>query len=430
MEQRRELVRIAGLAWPVVLGQLGLVTLGMVDLVVVGALGPRAQAAVGLGNTWTFAGLILGIGVTLGLDPYITTAYGACRPRRAGRAALHGAILLAGVGLLIVVQHLLAGPALRALGQPADAIPEARLYAWIQVFGVPPFLAFLLLRQLLQGGGKMRPAMWVVGLGNGVNLAADWILVVKSGTGVAGVAWATVLVRWVMLGALLWLGRSTFHRAWPGWRVERQYLLAVVAMALPTGLQVGLEVWAFNTASLLAGWLGSAALAAHSAALTAASMAFMVPMGIGAAAATRVGNLVGAGLPWRRAAWTAIAMGATVMLLSGSLFAFAPHVVARIFTDDREVLDLMVRVLPVAAVFGFFDGTQAVAHGVLRGLRDTRYPALLALFAYWGIALPWGTSGLGDRGLVAVWEGLAAGLATAAVLLVVRIARTDPSPGT
>lgn len=424
MITREEARRLASLAWPVVLGQLGLVSMGVVDLMVVGSLGEIPLASVGLGNTWSFAGLIIGLGAASGLDPFVTRAYGRESPREAGAAALHGSVLLIAISALLAVQHLLAAPALALLQQPAEAIPGAHRYAVINIVGILPFMGFTLVRQLLQGGGVMRPAMGVVWLGNLVNAAADMLLVWRLGLGVDGAAWATVLVRWVMFAALVVVGWPVLREAWPGWHWSTELFRRVRAKALPVGLQVGFEVWAFNACTLLAGTLGTTAVAAHTAALSAASLAFMVPMGIGAAAATRVGNQLGAERPWRPAAWTSIAMGAAVMVFSGLVFLGLPEQVARIYTADPVVVGSVAAVLPIAAAFGLFDGVQVVAMGVLRGLGDTRGPAAIALFAYWGIGLPWGAWSSGSRGLVGVWEGLALGLAVAAVLLVVRVARS------
>lgn len=420
--------RLTGLAWPIVLGQLGLVAMGVVDLMVVGSLGELPMAAVGLGNTWSFAGLIIGLGAASGLDPFITQAYGRDRPREAGAAALHGAGLLLCIAALLLVQHLLTVPALTLLQQPAEAIPGANLYVLINILGILPFLAFALVRQLLQGGGVMRPAMWVVWLANLVNAAADIGLVWYLDLGIAGAASATVIVRWVMFFAIVYVGRDVLVEAWPGRTWSWELFGRIRRKALPVGMQVGFEVWAFNAATLLAGILGTTAVAAHTAALSAASVAFMVPMGISGAAATRVGNQVGAGRPWRPGAWTAIAMGSGVMIFSGLGFYFLPHTIARVFTTDPVVVASIGSVLPIAAAFGLFDGVQVVAMGVLRGLGDTRGPAAIALFAYWGVGLPWGAWASQQRGLPGVWEGLALGLAVASVLLVFRVARPSLEP--
>ncbi|MEZ4318369.1 MAG: MATE family efflux transporter [Myxococcota bacterium] len=411
------------LAWPVVLGNLGLVAMGVVDLMVAGTLGEDALAAVGLGHTYSFALLIFGLGVASGIDPEVTRAYGANQPVEAGRTALHGAVLLGAVGAVIAALHCVASPLLTALGQPADAVPGAGVYCQVLSVGVPPYLGFVLVRQLLQGGGSMRPAAWVVLGGNVVNLLADLVLVLWLDQGVAGVGWATVIVRWFMLGGLVWVGWPVLREAWPGWTLERARLERLVPVALPVGWQLGFEVWAFNVATLLAGTLGTTEVAAHIAALSAASMAFMVPMGLSAAATTRVGNHLGAGRPWTTAGWTALALGSLSMTLSGLLFVLAPAQVVGVYTSEAPVIAVAASILPIAALFGFFDGLQVVSMGVLRGVGDTRFAAGIALFAHWAVGMPLCVLLMGPYGLTGIWLGLSAALAMASLLGVGRVAQ-------
>ena len=417
-----EVRRLTSLAWPVVLGQLGLVGMGSVDLLMIGGLGRDATAAVGLGNTWSFSVLIVALGAATGIDPLVTQAYGAGSAQRAGVAASRGLLLVAALSVPVVILHLLAAPALSALGQPGQVVPGAALYARILSISVLPMLSFSVIRQLLQGGGSMRPAMWVVGLGNLVNVVGNLALIERHG--VAGVAWSTVIVRWVMLVGLIGVGYRQLLPALPIERIwDLRALRRLAALALPVGLQVGLEVWAFNAGALIAGWISPGALAAHTAAINAIALAFMVPYGISAAAATRVGNLVGARADWRPAARSALALGASVMVLSGLIFALLPGGVARAYNPDPEVVALVTRILPIGAMFGLFDAVQVVSFGILRGLGDTRRPALFNVLGYWIVGLPLGTFlalGLG-LGLPGVWIGLALALALISGLLVLRI---------
>jgi MATE family multidrug resistance protein len=158
-----------------------------------------------------------------------------------------------------------------------------------------------------------------------------------------------------------------------------------------------------------------------------AALAFMVPLGISGAATTRVGNAIGAGRPAaaRRSAAVCLALGAGVMLGSASMFALFPRFLARFYTPDQEVIALVAVLLPIAALFQVFDGLQVVGAGVLRGAGDTRLPAILAVCGYWGLGLPLGWwlglhSGWGPRGL---WWGLTLGLASVAILLLLRARR-------
>ena len=200
----------------------------------------------------------------------------------------------------------------------------------------------------------------------------------------------------------------------------------MVRVASPVSVHTAVEVWAFTTCSMLMGWLGAVELAGHLVALNLSSLAFMLPLGIGTAAATRVGNLLGAALPWQVAAWTAVGLGAGVMAVSATIFASVPELLARLYTDDVAVVAMAAMLLPVAAAFQLFDGVQVVTAGVLRGAGDTSVPSLIGLFGFWVLGLPcayflafplgWGAIG--------VWAGLSTGLATVSILLVGRLRTT------
>ena len=395
--------------------------MGTVDLLMIADLGRDATAAVGIGNTWSFSSVILGLGAAAGIDPMVAQAYGARRPRDAGAAAAYGMVLVLVMSVPVIALHLLAAPALRWLGQPAAVIPDAATYSQILAVSVVPVFAFAVVRQWLQGSGRMRPAMWVVLLGNVVNAVANALLI--SRYGVAGVAWSTVVVRWFMLVVLVVIGLGELTRSRPRLsRLSFASFLALVGVALPVSVQVGLEVWAFNVASVIAGWLGSAALAAHVGALNAVALAFMLAAGVSAAAATRVGNLVGANEDWRPASRAALGLGALVMTCSGAFFLTFPEAVGRAYNTDPEVVALMVTVLPLGAVFGLADGSQVVAFGILRGLGDTRVPTLFNLVGYWVVGLPLGAAlALSGFGLAGVWWGLAMSLTVVVAMLLWRI---------
>jgi MATE family multidrug resistance protein len=180
------------------------------------------------------------------------------------------------------------------------------------------------------------------------------------------------------------------------------------------------------------GWLGSDEVAAHAIALQCASIAFMVPMGLGSAAAVRVGLAFGredhAGVG--RAGWTALAAGTAFMACTGLLFLTAGPWLVALFLDpviDARPSMLAASFLIVAGVFQLVDGAQVVVASVLRGLNDTAMPMVLALGGYWLVGLPI-SYGLGFvagwRGM-GIWIGLAAGLAAVAIVLVARFAMRE-----
>ena len=426
---REESQRIAGLAWPVVLGQIGLVAMGTVDMLMVGHLGAAPLAAIGIANTWSFAALILGMGACAGLDPFFSQAYGANEPKAAGDALIRGALILGALAILLMAFHFAARPGLTLLQQPEILLDEASRYCEIVGLAVVPFLGFSLLKQLLQGSGQMRPAMWVIAGGNLINVVANWVFIYghlgMEPLGVAGAAWSTTVVRWAMFAALFAIARRELAAVWPDTIDLRDLgrFAEIASTALPVSLQIGLEVWAFNASTLMAGWLGPHPLAAHIAALNIASLAFMVPLGIGAAAATRVGNLVGANHRWAPAAWTSLLLAGLAATTTAALLTTLAEPLAALYNPDGAVIPLIVTVIPIAVVFQWVDAGQVVSFGILRGLADTRKPMVANLIGYWILGLPIGYVLAFHQGfgLSGIWWGMTVGLSIVCVLLVGRI---------
>ena len=237
-----------------------------------------------------------------------------------------------------------------------------------------------------------------------------------------------------MLGAIVLFSRPTIAAYWPGWQGAFAWepLRPMLRLGLILGLQFGFEVWAFHAAGFMMGRLGAVTFAAHAVAINLATVSFMLPSGVGVAAATRVGTLVGAGFPWGRSAAIAIGLGAGVVLLPALAFVVAARPLATIYTRDPAVVAVAAAIIPLAGAFQLFDGTQAVAFGVLRGAGDVKIPAIVNVLGYWLFGLPIGwvlafPAGTGARG---VWDGLVLGLAAVAVLLVVRVRRLSRRPVT
>src|SRR5208282_540889 len=188
----------------------------------------------------------------------------------------------------------------------------------------------------------------------------------------------------------------------------------LVTLGFPAATQMGLEVGVFAVATSLIGRLGAVPLASHQIALNTASFTYMVPLGIGSAAAVRVGQALGRRDPHgaSRAGWTALALGASFMTCTAIAFWAVPRYIVRIYTPDPVVIRAAIGLLFVAAFFQLFDGLQAVATGALRGAGDTRTPMIWSSAIYWLVGLPigaylcfrlrWGAAGL--------WTGLCVAL--------------------
>jgi MATE family multidrug resistance protein len=287
----------------------------------------------------------------------------------------------------------------------------------------------------------MAPATWVVWIGNAWHVLLNWVLIFgKCGfpaLGLLGAAYATTLSHALLLGGLwAWTVGFGLHRgAWRPW--DRQSvalggLWQVVRLGAPVGAQMSLEGWAFGLATMMAGWLGTAAVGAHQVVLNLASLTFMVPLGVAQGTATRVGNLIGArdGRGMRAAVLASLALGPGVMTLSAVLMTVLRHELPLLYTEDSAVLALGAGILPLAGAFQVFDGTQVVSGGALRGMGKPDAPAWINLLGYFALALPLGylVAFPGGRGLGGIWFGLAVGLVCVALGLVFWVLVTARRP--
>lgn len=432
---RREVRGTLALAAPLVGVQLAQMSMSFVDVVMVGRLGTAALAAAVLGSTVFFTLVLVCIGVVLAVQPTVAQAVGAQDEATVGRATRQGLWLGTFIGLPMFVAMGFAEPVLLWTGQRADTAALAAAYLGAIRWGLLPDLWFTALRGLCEGVARPRAILVVTVAATGLNAGLNYVLMYGAlgapALGLVGTGWSSALTMTLMFGGLgLYVHRGALAR----YRVFRDLgrpdmamLRALFALGWPIGISLGLEAGLFTAATLLVGRLGDVALAAHQIAINAASVAFMIPLGIGMAGSVRVGQATGAGdaAGAARAGWTAIGLGAGFMTLSALLFWLQPQWVVWVYagaSPDPAVSTLAVSLLGIAAIFQLVDGTQAAAGGALRGLKDTRAPMLIGAVSYWGVGLTTGAV-LGlhlGRGAEGLWWGLTFGLAMAALLLVVR----------
>ena len=436
---RTEIRLTLALAIPLVLVQLSQMAMSFIDVVMVGRLGTEALAAAVLGSTVFFTLALVCVGVILSVTPTVSQAVGAREDAKVGRATRQGLWLATFLGIPFVILLGYAEPILLWTGQDPDVAALAARYLRAIRWGFVPNLWFTALRGLCEGVARPRPVLAVTVLGMGVNVVANYALMFGRWgfpeLGLEGTGWSSAIVMAVMFVVLgLYVRRSArlkAYRVFAGLRrPDPEMLKMLFVLGWPIGIGFGLEAGLFTAATLVMGQFGQTALAAHQVALNAASVAFMVPLGIGMAGGIRVGQSAGAGnlKGASRAGWTAVGLGSSFMVLSALLFWLRPEWVVWLYAGrdpDPAVAELAVALLGVAAVFQLVDGIQASAAGALRGLKDTRVPMLIGAFSYWGLGLSLGAGlglylGVGPRGL---WWGLTLGLAAAAVLLTLRFQR-------
>lgn len=417
------------LAAPVVLAEIGWVTMGLADTLMVGGLGPEAIGAVGISSSLFLGISIFAMGLLLGLDTLVSHAFGAGREDECHAWLRHGVVLAVGLAVPVTIALGLLSASLERWGLDRTVLSLVRPYLHVLIWSVLPLLLYAAFRRYLQGIGVVRPVMIALLAANVVSLAANWVLIYgrlgAPAMGVRGSVWATVLSRLGMAG---WLCAVIVHReggrlAESRWRIERRRMRRLLALGLPAASQVTLEVGVFAAATVLAGRLAPAALAAHQIAINIIAFTFMVPLGVASAGAVRVGQASGRedAAAAARAGWTAILFGSLFMAGSAVVFLLMPGRLMRAFTPDAAVIRIGVSLLFVGALFQIFDGVQGVATGVLRGLGDTRSPMLWNLGAHWFVGLPLGYAlcFAAGQGVIGLWWGLAAGLVICGTALLV-----------
>ena len=441
---RRELSATFALSWPLVLANVAINVMAATDFMMLGWLSPHALAAGALGFYLYQPPFLLGVGVLAALSPIVAAKVGAGMGaehlKRATQQALLSALLISGVAWIALS---LTTPILVAIGEAPDLARDAAAFMRGFQWGMAPSLLFIAARSAFAALERPRATLVAGLLAAAFNALANYALIFgKLGApalGIVGSGLATTISEALMFAVLVAASlidprmRRLSLFALP-WRPAGRELAALWRLGLPIGATIVAEAGVFSAATLVMGLIGKAALEAHAIALQIASLAFMVPLGLGQAATVRVGLAFGArdSLAISRAGWSVFALTAAFAALSAATMIAAPRLLIASFVDvnapdNADAVELAVALLTVAALFQIFDATQATLANMLRGLHDSRMPMLIALLGYWAIGAPVGLA-LGfatPLGAVGVWIGLALGLAVVAVLLMARWLRKE-----
>jgi multidrug resistance protein, MATE family len=429
---RSELPPTLGLALPLVLAELGWMSMAIVDTMMVGRLPNSATAmgAVSLGSSIFIVLGLFGGGMLLGLDTLVSQAFGAGKREDCHRSLVHG------IYLSIALTPILAAPVwlLPRLLKSAQVSPEVLEftipYTKALVAGLFPLLLYFAVRRCLQAMNMVRPVAFALVTANLINALGNWILIYgKLGVpamGTVGSGWSTTIARTymavVLVGYLLWYDHH--HRTEllnTSVEVDLPRIRRLILLGFPAAMQTTLESGVFASVTTLIAKLGPVPLASHQIALNTVSLSYMVPLGISSAAAVRVGQALGRKDPTAAgdAGSTAIFLGAGFMTCAGIGLLVFPRWIARLFTPDEAVIHSTVGLLAAGAAFQLFDGIQTVATGALRGVGDTRTPMFCHFLAYWVIGLPlgaWLCFRLG-WGAVGLWSGLSLALILIGIVL-------------
>jgi len=428
---RRELRAMLALAGPVVLAEIGWMSMGIVDTLMVSPLGPHAIGVSGVANGLLFAIGVAGMGVMLGLDTLVSQAFGARRLDECHRWLFHGIALALLMAPPLMLIAWAVTRALASFGLHPEVLPLVVSYLGYLTISLLPLLLYAAFRRYLQGMSVVHPVMFALISANVINAFFNWVLIygklgapalATDGSAIATGA-ARVYMASVLAIAIVWHNRRTRGSLWHvSRRIEIARLRRLFALGAPAAGQITLEVGVFSAATAFAGKLEPIALAAHQIALNIAALTFMVPLGVQSAGAVLVGQAIGRRDTRGaiRAGWLNLGVISAFMLTVAVVFVSIPAHLIHLFTDNARVIAIGVTLLSVAAVFQLFDGVQGVATGILRGAGNTRTPMWANFAGHWLIGLPvgWSLCFVAGWGVIGLWIGLSIGLILVAITLV------------
>lgn len=426
---RRELRPTLALAFPIVVGQVSQMLIGLTDSAFIGHVGKVELAAAAFTNGVFNIFYVVGLGLLLGTGVFAARDHGAGDEAGCAAWLRHGRALALAVGFGAFGVMLALSTQLHRFGQPAEVVAVMGTFYLLIAASIVPALFFQVQRQFAESLGRPWVPMGIMIADIGLNALLNWMFVFGNlgcpALGLAGSGWATLLARLAAVAVLaVWLQRARVFAVvraapWAGW--ERGRFVQLLKLGVPASGMLLFEGGAFVATALMMGWLGTVPLAAHQIAIGCASLAFMFPLGLSLAVSMRISRAQGEGRAdaLRPIGFGALGLGLAIMLVFALAFAFAGRWITAGFTPAEDVAALAAQLLVVAAFFQLFDGGQVISVGALRGLHDVRVPSVITFVAYWVISLPLGYwlafhTRLGAAGL---WTGLAAGLGCAALLL-------------
>jgi len=429
------------LALPVVLSQLGQVSVGVADSMMVGRLGAVELAAASLGNSIFFVLLMFGMGVSMGITPLISIAEGKGKMKRISSLFQHGLWINILTAILLIGIIMMLSQGLHFLDQPEEVVQITIPYLLIITASMLPFMIFQTFKQFAEGLSQTKQAMYVTIFCNLVNVFLNWVLIYgKWGApelGLNGAGIATLISRVLMPIMMGWyVIRSKRYRQFDlqlGIKKLRFFMInRILKIGLPTGFQYIFEVSAFSAAAIMMGWIGVNALAGHQIALNLASISYMMAAGLSTAGMIRVSNQIGKGSQktMREAGMVVFGMVLVFMFTCAVIFVVFRYTLPTFYIDDMEVIQISASLLVIAGLFQLSDGVQVVGLGVLRGMEDVKFPTIITLIAYWVLGLPLGyfLAFELEMGAEGIWYGLLIGLSITAVVLFFRFNALSKKP--
>lgn len=426
------------LALPVMLTQVGQVSVNLFDNIIVGKLlGADALASVSLGNAVFFSIFVLALGFSFAIPPLVSEASSKEDHKTINSVFSHGFVINMSVGIILMVVMFLAMPLLYHMDQPKQIIPDTIDFLQIMVISIVPFMAFQTLREVSEGLSYTIGVTKATIIANVINVILNYVFIKGMfgfpEMGVKGSALASLIARIFMVVFLYFvlLKQEKTKRYVKAFKLKisefsKAMFSKMLKIGFPTAMQMFFEVTAFAAAAFICGMVSAHDIASHQIALSMASFTFNLCIGFSVASTVMIGKRLGRQnyTELRQVGINNIKMTFLFMLFCGFLFVVLRDILPTFFTkkEEVEVIALASKLLIIAALFQLSDGIQVCALGCLRGIQDVKIPSIYTFIAYWVITIPLGyylcvSLKMGAFGM---WIALGLGLTVSAVLLVGR----------
>ena len=411
------------------IGQLGIIILSFADTMMVGRCGTAELGAASFVNNMFNLVIVFSTGFSYGLTPFVGNHYGRGENASVGRilknALAVNAVVAAGLMALMFILYL----NIHRLGQPAELLPLMRPYYIVLLISLLFVLLFNAFKQFADGITDTVTPMAILLGGNVVNILLNWILIYgnwgmpRMGLLGAGVATLTARILMLLCFVVVFFAAKRYRPYVQGFKeaaVNRKDFAALNKMGMPVGLQMGMETASFSLSTIMVGWLGTVALAAHQVMLTVGQLGFMMYYGMAAAVAVRASNFHGQGDMLR--VRENVSAGFKIILVMAAAVSI-PLLIVRnslgyFFTDSAAVAAMVAQLVIPFVIYQFGDGLQCNYSNALRGISDVKMVMVYAFIAYFLISLPsaYLFGFVFDWGLTGIWMSFPLGLTSAGLL--------------
>lgn len=428
----KEFKKIVSLSFPIFLGQLGFTLFGFVDNIMIGNLGVIPLAAISLANSVIFVCLALGIGFAYMIAPTVSKAQGAGRKHKVIHIFYSGVFLsfIVGVFLSIVLfgfQKYLSSTSLFDTETKILAID----YLQIMNLSIIPTMLFQGIKQFNDGLSLTKPGMYCLIIGNLINVFLNYSLIFgKFGfdkLGVEGAAIGTLSSRVLMfLLILMFCFTSKKIRGyikkpkWTYFRLEEIYELS--GSGFFSSIQILFKIGLFSSSIILTGFLGAKIQAANQIILNISTLIFAIPLSLATTGSILTSKVIGSKSYFEilKIATRLIIVFFTLEIPVLVSLYFLKRDIPAIYVDDNQTINVVIGSFLLILLFMTIDGLEVIFLGLLKGLNDTKIPAVICFLSYWGIGFCVSKLLVDNYKLIGIWIGICSGVFVSSMILLSR----------